>query len=75
MQCCDPLCLKWRRLPPGTDAADPAYEEDWFCDMNPDPKMAAAGHDAPQEIDEVSAHGFRTSCSGCGAVIVWCCTP
>jgi CW-type Zinc Finger len=52
-QCCEPHCLKWRRLPEGNSAADPRYEDDWYCDMNPNKRLARLGHDAPQEKDEV----------------------
>lgn len=54
LQCCEPSCLKWRRLPAGHSAADPKFEEDWYCSMNPNKKLAAAGHDYPQEPDEVA---------------------
>ena len=34
VQCDDPACLKWRKLPFGSALGDDAA--DWFCHMNPD---------------------------------------
>jgi CW-type Zinc Finger len=63
-QCCEPFCLKWRRLPQGDSAADPKFENDWYCSMNPDKKLAALGHDYPQEPDEVSGAEVAKSSVG-----------
>jgi hypothetical protein len=52
VQCCEPACNKWRRMPPGYRADDPRFAGDWYCDMNPDREMAAYGCDAPEEVDE-----------------------
>ena len=57
LQCCEPFCLKWRRLPEGDSAADPKYEDDWYCDMNPNKELARLGHEYAQEPDEVREDG------------------
>lgn len=58
VQCCEPACNKWRRMPLGYRADDPRFAGDWYCDMNPDREMAAYGCDAPEEVDEVRSLAF-----------------
>lgn len=67
LQCCEPTCLKWRKLPVGETAADPKYNGDWFCEENPDKRMALRGHNAPQELDEVRLCLDTSACYGCGS--------
>mmetsp|Transcript_13925 Transcript_13925/g.39425 ORF Transcript_13925/g.39425 Transcript_13925/m.39425 type:complete len:645 (+) Transcript_13925:244-2178(+) len=47
VQCDFPKCLKWRRLPPGTDPS--TLPEIWFCYMHPFPAVSAMSHDYPEE--------------------------
>ena len=52
MQCDEPSCLKWRKMPPGwTLQQVEAAQEDgsWYCRLNPDPAAAAAGCAKPEE--------------------------
>ena len=52
MQCDDPECLKWRKMPAGWTKRQVEAVQDsgsWLCSMNPDPAMAAAGCAAPEE--------------------------
>jgi hypothetical protein len=50
VQCENPNCEKWRRLPPGT-----AVDEDaaWYCYMNPD-----AEHNTCEAMEEVGEGGI-----------------
>lgn len=47
VQCDFPKCLKWRRLPGGTDPSK--LPEMWFCYLHPDPVIAEQSHNYPEE--------------------------
>ncbi|CAL8469147.1 g8688 [Coccomyxa elongata] len=52
VQCDEPSCLKWRKMPPGwTLQQVEAAQEDgsWYCRLNPDAAAAAAGCEMPEE--------------------------
>lgn len=53
VQCDFPQCLKWRKMPAGTDPN--ILPENWFCYNHPDPAMAALSHTAPEEEYKVPA--------------------
>ena len=47
VQCDFPDCLKWRKMPEGTDPGSlPAA---WYCHMHPNPAIAKASHAYPEE--------------------------
>eukprot|EP00873_Tetraselmis_striata_P042976 jgi/Tetstr1/463240/TSEL_008171.t1 len=47
VQCDFPKCLRWRRLPGGTDPSK--LPEMWFCYLHPDPVIAEQSHSYPEE--------------------------
>lgn len=47
VQCDFPKCLKWRRLPAGTDPS--TLPDIWFCYMHPDTEISKMSHDYPEE--------------------------
>lgn len=53
VQCDFPQCLKWRKMPRGTDPT--SLPDNWFCYNHPDPAMAALSHVAPEEEYKVPA--------------------
>ena len=48
VQCDNPHCLKWRKLPAGTNPDK--LPEKWYCQQNPDPAFRSC--DVPEEKDE-----------------------
>ncbi|KAL9968840.1 hypothetical protein ACROYT_G020979 [Oculina patagonica] len=48
VQCDNPDCLKWRKLPDGTD--EKKLPEKWYCKDNPNPKMRSCS--IPEEKEE-----------------------
>ncbi|XP_062502442.1 MORC family CW-type zinc finger protein 3-like isoform X2 [Corticium candelabrum] len=50
VQCDYPDCLKWRKLPLGTDPD--SLPEKWFCDLNPDLNFRSCG--VPEEEEDVN---------------------
>lgn len=57
VQCDFPDCLKWRKMPEGTDPASlPAV---WYCFNHPDPAIAKASHAYPEEPYEEEAERYE----------------
>lgn len=48
MQCDNPDCLKWRKLPDGTDLNK--LPDKWYCKDNPNPRMRSCS--IPEEKEE-----------------------
>ena len=48
MQCDNPDCLKWRKLPDGTDPDK--LPDKWYCKDNPNPNMRSCN--IPEEKEE-----------------------
>lgn len=48
VQCDNPACLKWRKLPEGTDPEK--LPDKWYCKDNPYPHMRSC--DIPEEKEE-----------------------
>ncbi|KAL3141327.1 hypothetical protein ABBQ32_004913 [Trebouxia sp. C0010 RCD-2024] len=53
VQCDFPQCLKWRKMPGGTDPS--SLPDNWFCYNHPNPAVAALSHRAPEEEYKVPA--------------------
>lgn len=53
VQCDFPQCLKWRKMPAGSDPK--SLPDNWFCYNHPNPGMAALSHAAPEEEYKVPA--------------------
>ena len=53
VQCDFPQCLKWRKMPRGTDPS--SLPDNWFCYNHPDPAVAVLSHSAPEEVYKVPA--------------------
>ena len=65
VQCDFPQCLKWRKMPRGTDPT--SLPDNWFCYNHPDPAMAALSHAAPEEEYKVPAEAeVGVAC------VTWC---
>lgn len=47
VQCDYPDCLKWRKMPEGTDPS--SLPSSWYCYMHPNPAIAKASHAYPEE--------------------------
>ena len=48
VQCDNPDCLKWRKLPDGTDPKK--LPDKWYCKENPNPRMRSCS--IPEEKEE-----------------------
>ena len=48
VQCDNPECLKWRKLPDGTDPQK--LPDKWYCKENPNPRMRSCS--IPEEKEE-----------------------
>ncbi len=60
VQCENPNCNKWRKVPPGYEAKE---DEPWYCYLNPDDRKATCS-----ASEEVSRAGVRCASGGSSRV-------